>query len=134
VKPDYELPRIPAYSVVDPSQDPGRPVVRLLNLILSEGILLGASQIRFASDPEKCRVAFYKDSWLDVMALPAIAARPLLDRIRAKVSLETAQGPGSTGGDLRVAGEGRELNLRVTVSEQGNNLEEVLLQLSNAAA
>jgi len=134
MKPDHELPRIPEYRVVDPSQDPGRPVVRLLNLILSEGILSGASQIRFAFDPEKCRVEFFKDSWLDVMALPAIVARPLLDRIRAEVSLQAAPGPSHTGRDLRVAGEGRELNLRVTISEQGNDVEEVLLQLTNAAA
>jgi len=130
MKPDHEAPSYsPAYSVVDLSEDPGRPLVKLLNLILREGILSGASQIRFDSGPEKCRVGFYKDSWLDVMTIPAVAARPLLNRVRMLASLGGPQGPSTKGGHLRVSGSGSELSVQVTVSDHGNGVEQVLLQL-----
>src|SRR2546428_11880483 len=102
MKPDHDSPSYsPAYGVVDVREDPGRPVLKLLNLILSEGILSGASQIRFASGPEKCRVEFYKDSWLDGMTIPAVAARPLLNRVRVIATLGTSQGPGANAGGTR---------------------------------
>src|SRR5437667_11707095 len=107
MKPVHDSPSYsPAYSVVDVREAPGRPVLKLLNLLLSEGILSGASQIRFASGPEKCRVEFYKDSWLDVMTIPAVAARPLLNRFRAMATVGTSQGPGAKAGHLRGAGRG----------------------------
>ena len=130
MKPDHDSPSYsPAYSVVDVREAPGRPVLKLLNLILSEGILSGASRIRFASGPEKCRVEFFKDSWLDAMTIPAIAARPLLNRVRVMATLGTSQGPGATAGHLRVSGSGNELSVQVTVHDQGNGVEQVLLQL-----
>src|SRR5256884_8204082 len=111
MKPDHDSPSYsPAYSVVDVREAPGRPVLKLLNLILSEGILSGASRIRFASGPEKCRVEFYKDSWLDAMTIPAIAARPLLNRVRVMATFGTTQGPGTTAGHLRVFGSGGEIS------------------------
>jgi hypothetical protein len=129
MKPDHGLPSYSAaYGVVDPGEDAARPVVRLLNLIISEAILSGASQIRFDSGPDKCLVQYYTDSWRDVMTLPGLAARPLLARLRAKV-LATSQGPGSSDGDLHVAGGGREVALHVTLSERRVGVEEILLQL-----
>src|SRR2546429_2540925 len=116
MKPDHDSPSYsPAYSVVDVREAPGRPVLKLLNLILSEGILSGASQIRFASGPEKCRVEFYKDSWLDAMTIPAVAARPLLNRVRVMATLGTSQGPGATAGHPCVFGSGSGLNVQKTV-------------------
>ena len=130
MKPDHDSPSYsPAYSVVDVREAPGRPVLKLLNLILSEGILSGASRIRFASGPEKCRVEFFKGSWLDAMTIPAVAARPLLNRVRVMATLGTSQGPGATAGHLRVSGSGNELSVQVTVHDQGNGVEQVLLQL-----
>src|SRR2546429_5023629 len=127
MKPDHDSPSYsPAYSVVDVREAPGRPVLKLLNLILSEGILSGASRIRFASGPEKCRVEFYKDSWLDAMTIPAIAARPLLNRVRVMATLGTSQGPGATAGDPPGFGRGGGLNVPVTVHDQGNCVEQVL--------
>src|SRR5205807_10351280 len=115
MKPDHDSPSYsPAYSVVDVREAPGRPVLKLLNLILSEGILSGASQVRFASGPEKCRVEFYKDSWLDVMTIPAVAARPLLNRVRGMATLGTTQAPGTAAGPPRVSGSAVRLSVHGT--------------------
>ncbi len=132
MKPDDAPRSSPTYRVVDPNHDPDLPLVKLLNLIISEGILSGASQIQVASGPEQCRVRFQKGrSWLDVMTIPALVARPLVNRIRAMAGLDRLGGPTTTGGQLRVAGSGTEVSVKATVRDQGEGLEEVLLELSD---
>ena len=58
------------------------------------------------------------------MTIPALAAGPLVNRIRAMAGLDRVGEPTTTGGQLRVAGSGTEVSVKATVRDQGDGLEE----------
>ena len=110
--PDAPAPEELNISEADASQ---KPVVRLVDMIISEGILSRASDIHV--EPEECGVAvrYRIDGVLrQVMKIPRQAGLPLISRIKIMSSLDIADRLRPQDGRARVAVNGQPIDLRVS--------------------
>ena len=92
-----------------------RPVVRLVDLILSEGILSRASDIHIEPEEGGVAVRYRIDGVLrQVMKVPRAAGLPLISRIKVISSLDIADRLRPQDGRSRVAVNGTPVDLRVS--------------------
>jgi type II secretory ATPase GspE/PulE/Tfp pilus assembly ATPase PilB-like protein/CheY-like chemotaxis protein len=92
-----------------------RPVVRLVDLILSEGILSRASDIHIEPEEGGVAVRYRIDGVLrQVMKVPRAAGLPLISRIKIISSLDIADRLRPQDGRARVAVNGTPVDLRVS--------------------
>ncbi|MGD0483182.1 MAG: ATPase, T2SS/T4P/T4SS family [Gemmatimonadales bacterium] len=92
-----------------------RPVVRLVDLILSEGILSRASDIHIEPEEGGFAVRYRIDGVLrQVMKVPRAAGFPLVSRIKIISSLDIADRLRPQDGRARVAVNGVPVDLRVS--------------------
>jgi type II secretory ATPase GspE/PulE/Tfp pilus assembly ATPase PilB-like protein/ActR/RegA family two-component response regulator len=92
-----------------------RPVVRLVDLILSEGILSRASDIHIEPEEGGFAVRYRIDGVLrQVMKIPRAAGFPLVSRIKIISSLDIADRLRPQDGRARVAVNGVPVDLRVS--------------------
>ena len=92
-----------------------RPVVRLVDLILSEGILSRASDIHIEPEEGGFAVRYRIDGVLrQVMKVPRAAGFPLVSRIKIISSLDIADRMRPQDGRARVAVNGVPVDLRVS--------------------
>lgn len=106
-----ELDQI-AVSAEEASQ---RPVVRLVDLILSEGILSRASDIHVEPEEGGVAVRYRIDGVLrQVMKIPRAAGLPLISRMKIMASLDIADRMRPQDGRARVAVNGVPVDLRVS--------------------
>jgi type II secretory ATPase GspE/PulE/Tfp pilus assembly ATPase PilB-like protein/ActR/RegA family two-component response regulator len=92
-----------------------RPVVRLVDLILSEGILSRASDIHIESEEGGIAVRYRIDGVLrQVMAIPRAAGLPVISRLKIISSLDIADRLRPQDGRARVAVNGIPVDLRVS--------------------
>ncbi|MEX0690837.1 MAG: type II/IV secretion system protein [Gemmatimonadales bacterium] len=92
-----------------------RPVVRLVDLILSEGILSRASDIHIEPEEGGVAVRYRIDGVLrQVMKVPRAAGIPLISRIKIISSLDIADRLRPQDGRARVAVNGVPVDLRVS--------------------
>jgi type II secretory ATPase GspE/PulE/Tfp pilus assembly ATPase PilB-like protein/ActR/RegA family two-component response regulator len=92
-----------------------RPVVRLVDLILSEGILSRASDIHIEPEEGGFAVRYRIDGVLrQVMKVPRAAGFPLISRIKIISSLDIADRLRPQDGRARVAVNGVPVDLRVS--------------------
>ncbi len=92
-----------------------RPVVRLVDLILSEGILARASDIHIEPEEGGFAVRYRIDGVLrQVMKIPRAAGFPLVSRIKIISSLDIADRLRPQDGRARVAVNGVPVDLRVS--------------------
>src|SRR5216117_4170120 len=109
---DQPAPEEIAISEAEASQ---RPVVRLVDLIISEGILARSSDIHI--EPEEGGVAVrYRIYGVlrQVMKIPRQAGLPLISRIKIMSSLDIADRLRPQDGRARVAVNGQPIDLRVS--------------------
>ena len=99
-------------SEADASQ---KPVVRLVDMIISEGILSRASDIHVEPEEGGVAVRYRIDGVLrQVMKIPRQAGLPLISRIKIMSSLDIADRLRPQDGRARVAVNGQPINLRVS--------------------
>jgi type II secretory ATPase GspE/PulE/Tfp pilus assembly ATPase PilB-like protein/CheY-like chemotaxis protein len=99
-------------SEADASQ---KPVVRLVDLIISEGILSRASDIHIEPEEGGVAVRYRIDGVLrQVMKIPRPAGLPLISRIKIMSSLDIADRLRPQDGRARVAVNGQPIDLRVS--------------------
>src|SRR6266536_1055744 len=99
-------------SEADASQ---KPVVRLVDMIISEGILSRASDIHVEPEEGGVAVRYRIDGVLrQVMKIPRQAGLPLISRIKIMSSLDIADRLRPQDGRARVAVNGQPIDLRVT--------------------
>ncbi|HEY3279312.1 MAG TPA: type II/IV secretion system protein [Gemmatimonadales bacterium] len=99
-------------SEADASQ---KPVVRLVDLIISEGILSRASDIHVEPEEGGVAVRYRIDGVLrQVMKIPRGAGLPLISRIKIISSLDIADRLRPQDGRARVAVNGQPIDLRVS--------------------
>src|SRR5437879_5023582 len=99
-------------SEADASQ---KPVVRLVDMIISEGILSRASDIHVEPEEGGVAVRYRIDGVLrQVMKLPRQAGLPLISRIKIMSSLDIADRLRPQDGRARVAVNGQPIDLRVS--------------------
>src|SRR5436309_1144357 len=92
-----------------------RPVVRLVDLIISEGILSRASDIHIEPEEGGVAVRYRIDGVLrQVMKIPRAAGLPLISRIKIMSSLDIADRLRPQDGRARVAVNGQPIDLRVS--------------------
>src|SRR5574341_810969 len=92
-----------------------RPVVKLVDLILSEGILSRASDIHIEPEEGGVAVRYRIDGVLrQVMKIPRAAGLPLISRIKIISSLDIADRVRPQDGRARVAVNGSPVDLRVS--------------------
>src|SRR5437667_9262479 len=99
-------------SEADASQ---KPVVRLVDMIISEGILSRASDIHVEPEEGGVAVRYRIDGVLrQVMKIPRQAGLPLISRIKIMSSLDIADRLRPHDGRARVAVNGQPIDLRVS--------------------
>src|SRR3989440_5609492 len=92
-----------------------RPVVRLVDLIISEGILARSSDIHIEPEEGGVAVRYRIDGVLrQVMKIPRQAGLPLISRIKIISSLDIADRLRPQDGRARVAVNGQPIDLRVS--------------------
>src|SRR5213594_1005721 len=92
-----------------------RPVVRLVDLIISEGILARSSDIHIEPEEGGVAVRYRIDGVLrQVMKIPRQAGLPLISRIKIMSSLDIADRLRPQDGRARVAVNGQPIDLRVS--------------------
>src|SRR5438034_2584119 len=109
---DQPAPEEIAISEAEASQ---RPVVRLVDLIISEGILARSSDIHIEPEEGGVAVRYRIDGVLrQVMKIPRQAGLPLISRIKIMSSLDIADRLRPQDGRARVAVGGQPIDLRVS--------------------
>ena len=109
-----EIPESDELSV-SAEQASERPVVRLVDLILSEGIMSRASDIHIESEEGGVAVRYRIDGVLrQVMKVPRAAGLPLISRLKIISSLDIADRLRPQDGRARVAVNGVPVDLRVS--------------------
>ena len=92
-----------------------RPVVRLVDLIISEGILARSSDIHIEPEEGGIAVRYRIDGVLrQVMKIPRQAGLPLISRIKIMSQLDIADRLRPQDGRARVAVNGQPIDLRVS--------------------
>src|SRR5436309_1865180 len=105
----------PEELTVSAEQASQRPVVRLVDLIISEGILSRASDIHIEPEEGGVAVRYRIDGVLrQVMKIPRAAGIPLISRIKIMSSLDIADRLRPQHGRARVAVNGQPIDLRVS--------------------
>src|SRR6266446_6829521 len=109
---DQPAPEEIAISEAEASQ---RPVVRLVDLIISEGILARSSDIHIEPEEGGVAVRYRIDGVLrQVMKIPRQAGLPLISRIKIMSALDIADRLRPQDGRARVAVNGQPIDLRVS--------------------
>ncbi len=110
--PDAPPPEELNISEADASQ---KPVVRLVDMIISEGILSRASDIHVEPEEGGVAVRYRIDGVLrQVMKIPRQAGLPLISRIKIMSALDIADRLRPQDGRARVAVNGQPIDLRVS--------------------
>src|SRR2546425_5548704 len=111
-----------------------RPVVRLVDLIISEGILSRSSDIHIEPEEGAVAVRYRIDGVLrQVMKIPRAAGLPLISRIKIMSQLDIADRLRPQDGRARVSVNGQPIDLRVSTlpASQG---EKVVIRVLDARA
>src|SRR5947209_3999753 len=105
----------PEELVVSEAEASQRPVVRLVDLIISEGILSRSSDIHIEPEEGGVAVRYRIDGVLrQVMKIPRAAGLPLISRIKIMSSLDIADRLRPQDGRARVSVNGQPIDLRVS--------------------
>jgi type II secretory ATPase GspE/PulE/Tfp pilus assembly ATPase PilB-like protein/CheY-like chemotaxis protein len=109
------LPDQPPEELVSEADAQQKPVVRLVDMIISEGILSRASDIHVEPEEGGVAVRYRIDGVLrQVMKIPRQAGLPLISRIKIMSSLDIADRLRPQDGRARVAVNGQPIDLRVS--------------------
>src|SRR3989441_9508933 len=111
-----------------------RPVVRLVDLIISEGILARSSDIHIEPEEGGVAVRYRIDGVLrQVMKIPRQAGLPLISRIKIMSSLDIPDRLRPQDGRARAAVNGQPIDLRVSTlpASQG---EKVVIRVLDSRA
>ncbi|HET9707295.1 MAG TPA: type II/IV secretion system protein [Gemmatimonadales bacterium] len=111
-----------------------RPVVRLVDMILSEGIMSRASDIHVEPEEGGVAVRYRIDGVLrQVMKIPRQAGLPLISRIKIMSSLDIADRLRPQDGRARVAVNGQPIDLRVSTLPAAHG-EKVVIRILDSRA
>lgn len=120
---------------IDRIQEESSPIVRLTNSIIFDAYQLGASDIHFESTPLGLRVKFRLDGVLTIAneTQGANAAEQAISRLKIMSELDIAERRIPQDGRLRVAIEGREVDIRVSIMPSIHGEDAVLRILDKTA-
>ena len=108
------------------------PVVRLVNLLLSEAVDVGASDVHLEAGAQALRVRYRIDGVLqEAPAPPAHLRSAMVSRLKIMAELDIAERRVPQDGRIRLRVEGRELDVRVSTLPTLHG-ESVVLRLLDA--
>ena len=109
----------------DPRGASERPVVKLLSLVIQEGLLAGAATIELSASAAGCLVRYQiKGEWREQMKIPAAASDPLFNVVRAWASLDRTSVPRSHAGEMAVELNGKPYRLTAAFRKRADGFEE----------
>src|SRR4051812_1815221 len=112
-----------------------RPVIKLVDHIVAEGIATGASDIHLESGETGIVVRYRIDGMLkEVMMLPKAVGVPLVSRIKIMSQMDIADRLRPQGGRARVAINGARVDLRVSTLPASHGEKVVIRILDSRAA
>jgi type II secretory ATPase GspE/PulE/Tfp pilus assembly ATPase PilB-like protein/8-oxo-dGTP pyrophosphatase MutT (NUDIX family) len=110
----------------------GRPIIKLVDHIVAEGIAGGASDIHLEAGEHGMSVRYRIDGILrEVMVLPRAVAIPLVSRIKIMSQMDIADRLRPQGGRARVAINGSRVDLRVSTLPASHG-EKVVIRILDA--
>ncbi|MFL5483085.1 MAG: ATPase, T2SS/T4P/T4SS family [Gemmatimonadaceae bacterium] len=122
----------------DPSlddQQAERPVIKLVDHIVAEGIAAGASDIHLEAGEHGIAVRYRIDGMLkEVMVLPKAVGIPLVSRIKIMSGMDIADRLRPQGGRARVSINGARVDLRVSTLPASHGEKVVIRILDSRAA
>ncbi len=134
----------PAHHVIEKADDtePGldekqveRPVIKLVDHIVAEGIAAGASDIHLEAGETGIAVRYRIDGMLkEAMVLPKAVGVPLVSRIKIMSQMDIADRLRPQGGRARVAINGARVDLRVSTLPASHGEKVVIRILDSRAA
>jgi len=111
-----------------------KPIVRLVDMIISEGILSRASDIHIEPEEGGVAVRYRIDGVLrQIMKIPRNAGLPLISRIKIMSSLDIADRLRPQDGRARVAVNGQPIDLRVSTLPAAQG-EKVVIRILDSRA
>jgi type II secretory ATPase GspE/PulE/Tfp pilus assembly ATPase PilB-like protein/8-oxo-dGTP pyrophosphatase MutT (NUDIX family) len=112
-----------------------RPVIKLVDHIVAEGIAAGASDIHLEAGESGIAVRYRIDGMLkEVMVLPKAVGVPLVSRIKIMSQMDIADRLRPQGGRARVAINGARIDLRVSTLPASHGEKVVIRILDSRAA
>ena len=112
-----------------------RPVIKLVDHIVAEGIAAGASDIHLEAGEAGIAVRYRIDGMLkEVMVLPKAVGVPLVSRIKIMSQMDIADRLRPQGGRARVAINGARVDLRVSTLPASHGEKVVIRILDSRAA
>jgi type II secretory ATPase GspE/PulE/Tfp pilus assembly ATPase PilB-like protein/8-oxo-dGTP pyrophosphatase MutT (NUDIX family) len=112
-----------------------RPVIKLVDHIVAEGISAGASDIHLEAGENGIAVRYRVDGMLkEVMVLPKAVGIPLVSRIKIMSQMDIADRLRPQGGRARVAINGARVDLRVSTLPASHGEKVVIRILDSRAA
>ncbi|HET6760572.1 MAG TPA: GspE/PulE family protein, partial [Gemmatimonadaceae bacterium] len=112
-----------------------RPVIKLVDHIVAEGIAAGASDIHLEAGESGIAVRYRIDGMLkEVMVLPKAVGVPLVSRIKILSQMDIADRLRPQGGRARVAVNGARVDLRVSTLPASHGEKVVIRILDSRAA
>jgi type II secretory ATPase GspE/PulE/Tfp pilus assembly ATPase PilB-like protein/8-oxo-dGTP pyrophosphatase MutT (NUDIX family) len=112
-----------------------RPVIKLVDHIVAEGIAAGASDIHLEAGESGIAVRYRVDGMLkEVMVLPKAVGVPLVSRIKIMSQMDIADRLRPQGGRARVAINGARVDLRVSTLPASHGEKVVIRILDSRAA
>ena len=112
-----------------------RPVIKLVDHIVAEGIAAGASDIHLEAGESGIAVRYRIDGMLkQVMVLPKAVGVPLVSRIKIMSQMDIADRLRPQGGRARVAINGARVDLRVSTLPASHGEKVVIRILDSRAA
>ena len=109
--------------------DAERPIIRLVDHIVAEGISAGASDIHLETEESGVSVRYRVDGVLkEMMKLPKAVEGPLVSRIKIMSGMDIADRLRPQGGRARVAINGGLIDLRVSTLPASNG-EKVVIRI-----
>ena len=112
-----------------------RPVIKLVDHIVAEGIAAGASDIHLEAGEAGIAVRYRVDGMLkEVMVLPKAVGIPLVSRIKIMSQMDIADRLRPQGGRARVAINGARVDLRVSTLPASHGEKVVIRILDSRAA
>ncbi len=112
------------------------PVVKMTNMVLTQSIVDGASDIHINPEEDQLRIRFRVDGVLrDSFSLPASSIDAMISRIKILSSLDIAEKRVPQDGQMRLRlSDGREIDIRVSTLPSSNGENVVLRILDKSAA
>jgi len=112
-----------------------RPVIKLVDHIVAEGIAAGASDIHLEAEESGIAVRYRIDGMLrEVMVLPKAVGVPLVSRIKIMSQMDIADRLRPQGGRARVAVNGARVDLRVSTLPASHGEKVVIRILDSRGA